>query len=167
VTRYSPIRGRNLTRSEAFTERFAMSGAGYRYLLWLAPRIDRLVIPRTKGRWSSVGKDRAGLVTMTGAKSGEERTQPLSCIEDTDGTLLLIGSNYGRPHHPAWTANLRANPECSVTYGGETANYTARELEGEERATAWERAVDWYGGYALYEEKCRPRVIRIFRLART
>lgn len=141
-----------------------MSGVGYRYLLHLAPQIDRIVIPRTRGRWSSVGKDRAGFVTATGARSGQPRAQPLSCIEDTDASLLLIGSNYGRPSHPAWTANLRAQPGCTVTFGGRTGAYKARELEGDEREAAWERAVDWYAGYAQYARRCHPRAIRVFRL---
>ena len=80
-----------------------MTSVGYQYLMHLAPRIDRIVIPRTKGRLSSAGKDKVGLVTTTGAKSGQSRTQPLALIDDGDG-LLAIGSNYGRPPHPSWSA---------------------------------------------------------------
>ncbi len=163
MPRYSETRGRHLTRAEALSEAFAMSRLGYRYLLHLAPRIDRFLIPRTNGRWSSVGKDTVGLLTCTGAKSGEERSQPLLCIDDGDG-FLLIGSNYGRADHPAWTANLRANPECSLTFRGETRPYRARLLEGEERDAAWDTAVDTYRGYAVYAETAHPRVIRVFRL---
>lgn len=141
-----------------------MSRLGYRYLLHLAPRIDRFLIPRTDGRWSSVGRDTVGMLTGTGAKSGERRSQPLLCIDRDDGSFLLVGSNYGRARHPAWTANLRAHPECTLTFRGETRTYHARELEGEERATAWDRAVDTYRGYAVYAETAHPRVIRVFRL---
>ena len=91
-------------------ERALMSPAGYQFLVHLAPRIDKAVIPRTRGRLSSAGFDVVGLVTTTGAKSGQPRTQPLVLIDDGNG-LLAIGSNYGRPSHPAWSANLLAHPD--------------------------------------------------------
>jgi len=164
VPRYSETRGRPLTRFEAFSERFAMSRLGQRYLLHLAPRIDRFVIPRTEGRWSSAGKNAVGLLRSTGARSGQERLNPLTCAQAEDGALLLIGSNYGGANHPGWSANLRAHPECTFTYAGETHSYRARELAGEERARAWGRVVDFYAGYAAYEATAKPRVIRVFRL---
>ena len=92
-----------------------MSPPGYQFLLHLAPRIDKVLIPPTNGRLSSMGIGRVGLVTTTGAKSGLQRTQPLTLINDSDG-LLAIGSNYGRATHPAWTANLLAHPECTVEF---------------------------------------------------
>ena len=72
-----------------------MSPLGYQFVLHLAPRIDKVLIPPTNGRLSSMGIGRVGLVTTTGAKSGLQRTQPLTLINDSDG-LLAIGSNYGR-----------------------------------------------------------------------
>jgi hypothetical protein len=61
-----------------------MSPAGYRFLLHLATRIDKVLIPSTPGRLSSIGIGRVGLITTTGAKSGLPRTQPLVLIEDSD-----------------------------------------------------------------------------------
>jgi len=162
--RNSEIRGRKLTAAEAVIERIATSSLGYQLLLKVAPRIDRWLIPMTDGHWSSGGRDQIGMLTSTGAKSGAERSQPLLCIQDGDG-FLVIGSNYGRPPHPGWSANLRKQPECNLLFGGRDRRYRARELAGEERAAAWKRAVDWYAGYAIYEEKCRQRrTIRVFRL---
>ncbi|HVE93984.1 MAG TPA: nitroreductase family deazaflavin-dependent oxidoreductase [Acidimicrobiales bacterium] len=141
--RYSESRGRQITRLEDLAERAAMSRVGYQYLLHVAPVIDRVVIPRTEGRWSSAGKDLVGMVTTTGAKSGLPRPQPLVCIPENDDTLLLIGSNYGRAHHPSWVYNLSANSHCTVTFRGTTRDYDANELDGDERRRAWDRAVDW------------------------
>src|SRR5271166_6481109 len=67
--RESPIRGRRLRFDEALFERFAMSRAGYWFILRVAPHIDKTVIPRTKGRLSSAGIDTAGLVTATGCQA--------------------------------------------------------------------------------------------------
>src|SRR5437763_578303 len=75
LRRQSQLRGRRLRLDEALLERFAMSRAGWQFLLRVAPKIDKAVIPRTKGRLSATGIDKVGLVTTTGAKSGERRTQ--------------------------------------------------------------------------------------------
>ncbi len=140
-----------------------MSPAGYRFLLHVAPRIDKVLIPPTRGRLSSIGIDRVGLVTTTGAKSGLPRTQPLVLLDDFDG-LLAIGSNYGRPQHPAWSANLLAHPQCTVEFKAPPAPYRAEPLSGDARASAWAVATDFYAGYERYRANCAPREIRVFRL---
>jgi deazaflavin-dependent oxidoreductase (nitroreductase family) len=144
-------------------ERALMSPAGYQFLIRLAPPIDKVLIPRTNGRLSSAGIDRVGLVTTTGAKSGLARTHPLVLIDDSDG-LLAIGSNYGRPTHPAWSTNLLAHPECTVESMAPPAQYRAELLTGDARASAWARATDFYAGYERYRASCAPREIRLFRL---
>ena len=144
-------------------ERLLMSPVGYQFLFHLAPRIDKVLIPRTKGRLSSAGFDKVGLVTTTGAKSGQPRTHPLALLDDSDG-LLAIGSNYGHANHPAWSANLLAHPECSVEFIGPPAQYRAELLTGDARAAAWARIVDFYAGYERYRASCAPREIRVFRL---
>lgn len=140
-----------------------MSSVGYQFLTHLAPRIDKALIPRTGGHLSSAGFDAVGLVTTTGAKSGQPRTQPLALIDDADG-LLAVGSNYGRPSHPSWSTNLLAHPECTVEFKSAPAQYQAELLTGVERAAAWATATDYYAGYESYRTACAPREIRIFRL---
>ena len=144
-------------------ERLLMSPVGYQFLLHVAPRIDKALIPRTKGRLSSAGFDKVGLVTTTGAKSGQPRTHPLALLDDSDG-LLAIGSNYGRAQHPAWSANLLAHPECTVEFMGPPEQYRAELLTGDARAAAWAKIVDLYAGYERYRASCEPREIRVFRL---
>ena len=144
-------------------EQALMSPVGYQFLLHLAPRIDKALIPPTNGRLSSIGIGRVGLVTTTGAKSGLQRTHPLTLIKDSDG-LLAIGSNYGRAKHPAWSANLLAHPECTVEFMAPAAQYRAELLTGDARASAWATATDFYAGYERYRASCAPREIRVFRL---
>ena len=110
-----------------------------------------------------MGRDKVGLVTTTGAKSGRPRPQPLALIDDGDG-LLAIGSNYGGEKHPGWSANLLAHPDCTVELNGPPAPYRAELLAGDERAAAWSTANDVYAGYENYRLNCAPRQIRIFRL---
>jgi deazaflavin-dependent oxidoreductase (nitroreductase family) len=148
---------------ESLMERALMSPVGYQFLLHLAPRIDKVLIPPTNGRLSSTGIGRVGLVTTTGAKSGLQRTHPLTLIKDSDG-LLAIGSNYGRAQHLGWSANLLAHHECAVEFMAPTAQYRAELLSGDARASAWATATDFYAGYERYRASCAPREIRVFRL---
>jgi deazaflavin-dependent oxidoreductase (nitroreductase family) len=148
---------------EALLERMAMTHVGSYLGKFLAPRVDKFLIPRTNGHLSTMGRDKVGLVTTIGAKSGRPRPQPLALIDDGDG-LLAIGSNYGGEKHPGWSTNLLAHPDCTVELNGPPAPYRAELLDGDERAAAWATAVDVYAGYENYRLLCAPREIRIFRL---
>ncbi|MGO9254093.1 MAG: nitroreductase family deazaflavin-dependent oxidoreductase [Mycobacterium sp.] len=163
LRRFSPYRARRMRWYEALLERAAMSRAGYVLGSQLAPRVDKVLIPRTNGRLSTMGIDKVGLVTTTGAKSGQPRAQPLTLLDDGDG-LLAIGSNYGRDKHPSWSANLLAHPECTLEFGGPPRPYRAELLTGDERASAWATAIDVFAGYENYRKRCAPREIRVFRL---
>lgn len=88
-------------------------------------------------------------VTTIGAKSGRPRSVPLVAVPDGD-RLILIASNWGQAKHPAWYYNVKAHPDVTVTAGGETRRYVAREVMGEERAACWARAVAVYPGYEGY-----------------
>ncbi len=148
---------------EALFERAAMSRPGYVLATRVAPPVDKVLISRSKGRLSTMGIDKVGLVTTTGAKSGQPRTQPLVLIDDGDG-LLAIGSNYGGDKHPAWSANLLAHPDCTLEFRGGSTPYRAELLTGDQRAAAWATAVDVFAGYDSYRTRCAPREIRVFRL---
>ncbi len=102
-------------------------------------------------------------VTTIGAKSSQPRSLPLVAIPDGEN-VILIASNYGQKHHPAWYYNLHAHPEVQLTYEGQTVAYMAHETDGDERAYCWQRAVDLYSGYASYKERAGQRQIGVFLL---
>ena len=104
------------------------------------------------------------LLTTTGRTTGRQRTTPLTAIPD-DGSLLLIGSNWGKPGHPGWSANLIANPHTTVEFRGHPFTVTATRLTGEERTRAWTKAVESWPGYRDYATRT-TREIRIFRITR-
>ena len=74
------------------------------------------------------------LLTTIGAKSGRERTIPLTYF-DRDGRILIIASKGGAATHPAWFHNLVANPDVVAEFGGDPVPSTAVVLEGDERDT--------------------------------
>jgi len=75
------------------------------------------------------------LLTTTGAKSGQPRTNPLGyCV--VDGRMVVIASYNGAPDHPAWYRNLAANPTVTIEAGSERFTARAISLDGD----AWDRA---------------------------
>lgn len=102
-------------------------------------------------------------LTMTGAKSGEERTLPLAGLPDGE-KIILIASNFGQAHHPAWYHNLKANPGCKVTKDGHTETYIAREADEQESELYYNMAVSYYIGYAAYKQRVKNRKIPVMIL---
>jgi deazaflavin-dependent oxidoreductase (nitroreductase family) len=104
------------------------------------------------------------VVTSVGAKTGLLRRTPLMRVEH-DGEYAIVGSLGGSPKNPVWVYNLRANPHVELQDGAERHDYTARELEGDERAVWWERAVAAFPNYAGYQKKT-DRLLPVFLLTR-
>lgn len=106
------------------------------------------------------------VVTTVGNKSGKLRKTPLMRVEH-DGEYLLVGSVGGAPKHPVWVFNLRAHPnEVTVQDGADRMPVHVRELDGDERARWWERAVAAYPPYAEYQERT-TRLIPVFLATKT
>lgn len=102
------------------------------------------------------------LLTTTGAKSGRPRTTPLLYAREGED-LLVVGSNFGQPHHPTWTGNLLANPEALVTIGGKQVRAVAKLLTGVEAETAYQKMIEVARTYAEYRSRT-DRAIRVFRV---
>jgi deazaflavin-dependent oxidoreductase (nitroreductase family) len=120
---------------------------------------------RTGGRFQLSALLVPTLVLITrGARSGLRRETPLMCWPQDDGTFLVAGSNWGSPQHPAWTANLIADPESEVIYRRRRYAVKARLLGDVERAAAWPMLEARWPRYRDYE-RVAGRLIRIFRLS--
>ena len=146
--------------------RFAGTKIGSRLIRALTP-LDRWVLERTDARYTVLGPIGAPviLLTTTGRKSGRPRTQPLLCVHD-GAVLYVIGSNFGGARHPAWTANLLADPTATVSIAGERIPVTAGRVEGTAAEAIFRRFVDITGAYAAYRDRT-DRELRIFALTRT
>jgi deazaflavin-dependent oxidoreductase (nitroreductase family) len=144
--------------------------AGTRGVSWVNARAlhhaDRLVYRLTGGR-ATLSSWLTGvpivMLTTTGAKSGEQRTLPVLGFL-YGGRLIVIASNYGRPHNPAWYHNLRAHPRASVTVDGVTREVEAREVTGEERERCYRTGVEIYPAWEQYERWASNRRIPVVRL---
>ena len=130
----------------------------------LAP-LDRGLYRVTDGRWSVIGRHGLPslLITTTGRKSGLPRTQPLLYATDGD-EYVVVGSNWGQAHHPAWSENLLAQPTARVTIGVREFDVRAILTTGSERDRLWQLVQRIWPGYAAYAKRAEGRQIRIFRL---
>jgi F420H(2)-dependent quinone reductase len=105
------------------------------------------------------------IVTTRGNKSGKIRKTPLMRVEH-DGQYALVASQGGAPSHPVWYYNLVADPDAVVIQDGpEPFPVAVRQLDGDDRAQWWERAVAAYPPYAEYQEKT-DRTIPVFLATR-
>ncbi len=153
---------------KALLEPLALSPAGRWYVINVAPRIDRSLGARTGGRLQSVPGVPMLLMTHRGAKSGRTYTTPLLYFSDgPDGDVVVIASNYGRARHPAWLANVRAQPEVRLAARGRAGRYRARVVEDEaERARLFGLAKQLTRAYADYELRtARERTIQVVVLS--
>jgi deazaflavin-dependent oxidoreductase (nitroreductase family) len=118
----------------------------------VANKIDPLLMRATRGLLKVPSGTPTVLLTHIGAKSGNQRTTPLVYFTEDD-KVVLIASQTGKPKHPAWFHNLRANPEVELWAGGRGGPYRAREAEGKERERLWTLATRLYPGYNDYQRK--------------
>lgn len=127
--------------------------------------LDRRLQKATRGRLSTLGRPSIPqlILTTTGRKSGQPREAVLAYAVDGDG-WVLIGSNWGQEHHPAWSGNLLANPSASVTIAGLTTPVTASLTSDDERARLLPALLAVWPAYETYASRV-DRELRVFRLA--
>jgi deazaflavin-dependent oxidoreductase (nitroreductase family) len=125
---------------------------------------DRLVGRLTGGRVVALGIVPSLLLTTTGRRSGQPRTQPLLFVRDGEG-WVVTGSNWGQTHQPAWALNLLANPRATVTFKGRQIPVEAHLATGPERDRLWRLVTTEWPPYEAYVKRAGGREIHVFRLA--
>ena len=80
-----------------------------------------------------------------------------------DGAYAAVASKGGAPENPTWYYNLVEHPLVELQDGTSKGDYTARVLDGDERAVWWDRAVAVWPDYAEYQTKT-DRQIPVFLL---
>jgi deazaflavin-dependent oxidoreductase (nitroreductase family) len=127
------------------------------------PPLERVMKRVTGGRVQLSGLGVPTLVLHTiGAKSGLERDTVLMYCPEGD-EMLVVGSNFARDAHPAWTSNLLAHPDAAVSVHGRRVAVRARALDDVERELAWPKLERNWPGYRRYEVTA-GRTLRVFRL---
>ena len=101
------------------------------------------------------------LLITTGAKSGNQRTNPLAFTRD-GANYVIIASKGGSPTHPDWYHNVVANPDVSVEVavegGVEKFDAHARVALGEERERLYAAQAAIMPGFAEYQRKTSRQI---------
>jgi deazaflavin-dependent oxidoreductase (nitroreductase family) len=105
------------------------------------------------------------LLHSKGAKTGEERTNPLAYTKDGD-RFLVIASKGGAPTNPDWYYNLIAHPEATVEVGTETVSVRAAVPDGAERDRLFQQMAAQMSAFSQYQRNTK-RVIPVVVLERT
>jgi F420H(2)-dependent quinone reductase len=137
----------------------AMGARGLRWIGKLNIPLYRVSGGRIGGR---INEAPVLLLTTTGRKSGQQRTAPVVYLADGEN-LVVIGSNAGHNRTPAWSLNLKANPEAEVEVGRARRQVRARVADGQERTELWRKHNEQYSGFDEYEART-DRDIALFVL---
>lgn len=97
------------------------------------------------------------LLTTTGAKSGQPRTNPLAYSRDGD-RLVVIASKGGASTNPDWYRNLVAHPEATVELGSETFPVRASFPQGEERQRLYDQQAAQMPNFAEYQRNTTRQI---------
>lgn len=110
------------------------------------------------------------LLHAIGAKSGEERTQPLMFLPEGNGLWYVFASFGGGPKDPAWFHNVVAHPEFEISVGDgttiERVPVRARVLEGAERDNVYAKQASLFPQFAQYAETTTRDSIPVVELTR-
>lgn len=101
------------------------------------------------------------LVHHRGAKTGEERINPLA-YERVGDSVAVFASAGGQPRNPDWYYNVVANPDVTVELGTEQFAARARVATGEERERIWRsinRRLPQFGEYEAKAGRTIPVVV--------
>jgi deazaflavin-dependent oxidoreductase (nitroreductase family) len=102
------------------------------------------------------------LLHHTGAKSGAPYVSPLAGFPTPEGGWVIVASNAGRDHHPAWYYNLLAHPETSIEAPGDedvrTVKVSARVAGDEERDELYADVAAKAPQFAEYQKGTSRRI---------
>jgi deazaflavin-dependent oxidoreductase (nitroreductase family) len=131
-----------------------------------ANRWNQGIIDEFRANSGKVGGPFAGrtllLLHTVGAKSGQERINPVAYVRDRD-RLVIIASKGGASTNPDWYYNLRTNPLVTVEVGTEQFHARAAIASEPERTRLYDRMVEMMPGFAEYRKKT-TRVIPVITL---
>ena len=122
------------------------------FIAWFFVPLHRLLFRLSGGRiFGRLEGEGSLILVTTGRKSGKPRAQPLMYFQfEEDGDMIVIASNYGQDHHPAWYLNLAADSNVTVEVTGERFAAKAHVTQGEERTALFDKVCAANSRFATY-----------------
>jgi len=106
---------------------------------------------------SQMGGQSMLLLSTTGRKSGKQHVIAISYIQDGNH-YLLVASNWGKDHHPAWYYNLTSQPLADIQVKARKLRVTARPAAAEEYEQLWNYISAKNPMYNRYQQNTRRKI---------
>ncbi len=122
---------------------------------------NQKIIDEFRANAGKVGGPFAGrtllLLHTRGAKSGQERINPVAYVRDGD-KYVVIASKGGAPTNPSWYYNLVANPLVNVEAGTDKFQARAAVAKEPERTRLYDKMVAVNPGFDEYRKKTTRQI---------
>jgi len=116
------------------------------------------IVDEFRANAGKVGGSFAGktllLLHTVGAKTGQERINPVAYVRDGD-RLVIIASKGGAPTNPAWYYNILAHPLVTVEVGTEEFQARAAVASEPERTRLYDKMVEMMPRFDEYRHKTK------------
>jgi deazaflavin-dependent oxidoreductase (nitroreductase family) len=73
------------------------------------------------------------------------------------GRIIVIASNFGAAHNPAWYHNIKSNPVVTLFGRGFSGPFLAEEVVGSERDGLFQFAAGASSPYGHYQQSAAAR----------
>jgi deazaflavin-dependent oxidoreductase (nitroreductase family) len=97
------------------------------------------------------------ILTTKGARSGEERENPLVYTRDNEHHVI-VASKGGAPTHPSWYHNLQTHPIVTVEVGEEKFKARAKVVDGEHYERLYKQHADRNPAFWEYRQKTSRKI---------
>jgi deazaflavin-dependent oxidoreductase (nitroreductase family) len=112
----------------------------------------------TGGRLGSrMGGQNVLLLHTTGRKSGKPYTTPINYYLDGEN-FLVVASNWGQDHHPAWFYNLVHQPVTTIQVKERVIRVRASQASGEDYDRLWNLVAGQNAYYMRYQQQTRRKI---------
>ncbi|MFH8242798.1 nitroreductase/quinone reductase family protein [Streptomyces sp. NPDC018321] len=129
----------------------------------LLPPLDLLAHRFTRSRWMPSRMLSSTAVLRTTRRDGTPHLTPLIAGQDTSGRFLVMATNFGRRHHPAWSCHLLRDPHAVIDWQGASIPVHAHLLTARQQEEARYRILEVM---PVFDEYVRHsgRHVRVFSL---
>ena len=126
-------------------------------MLWGKEHVDRYIATNGEEGHDWVRGSPVLILTTTGRRSGEARSNPLIYGKRGDDHLV-VASKGGAPAPPAWYLNLEANREVMVQVRGDKFKARARTATAREKPELWRIMTSIWPDYDEYQKKTEREI---------
>lgn len=97
------------------------------------------------------------LLTTLGRRSGKLHTIPINYYLDQE-RFVIVASNWGSDHQPAWYINLRHDPHATLQVKEKIIKVSAKFAEGAEYERLWQYVTSRNSLYSGYQQQTQRKI---------